>query len=342
MARRDARLLDHQTLEELRVRAIEAARRREGPEPVGAVFWLSRSTVFGWLAQYRAGGWEALKATPVPGRPPKTKGSQIERSYKAIAGKTPQQYRFEFALWTLDLVRWLIAEEFVIRLDKTSTWRPMKQMRLSAQRPLWRALERDANRVGQWNRDEYPKLQTLAKAESARIWFGGEARVRSDYHRGATWAPVGDTPVVKTTGARYRWNMISAVNGRGDMRFMLNEKTVTAGVFVEFLRRLRNNAHHPVFLFVGGRPTLHASTVRQLLEQHEDRIRLFPLPPYSPGLNPGEQIGREVKADGAGRMMVAGKDQRKKLLLISLRKLQRMPAMIQGFFKTPETIYAIS
>jgi len=226
MARRDARSLDHQSLEELRVRAVEAVQRGERPEVVGATFGLSRSTVFGWLAQYRAGGWGALKARPIPGRPPKIKDSQMETIYKTIAGKTPQQYRFEFALWTLDLVRWLIAEDFGIRLSKTSTWRLMKQMGLSAQRPLWRALEQDANRVEQWKRDEYPRIQALAKAEGARIWFGDEAGVGSDYHRGTTRAPVGDTPVVKTTGTRYRWNMISAVNGRGDMRFMLNEKTV--------------------------------------------------------------------------------------------------------------------
>jgi hypothetical protein len=35
--------------------------------------------------------------------------------------------------------------------------------------------------------------------------------VRSDYHAGTTWAPVGQTPVVRTTGARFSVNMISAV-----------------------------------------------------------------------------------------------------------------------------------
>jgi transposase len=108
------------------VRAVEAVKGGKRPEAVAATFELSRSTVFGWLAQYRAGGWNALEAKPIPGRPPKIKGSQIERICKTLAGRTPQQYRFEFALWTLDLVRWLIAEEFGIRLSKTSTWRLMK------------------------------------------------------------------------------------------------------------------------------------------------------------------------------------------------------------------------
>ena len=342
MARRDARALDHKTLEEMRIRAVEAVQRGQRAELVADAMGVSRSTVFGWMARYRAGGWDALKAKPVPGRPPKITGSQMEWIYRTIAGKTPLQYRFEFALWTLDLVRWLIGERFGIRLSKTSTWRLMKQMGLSAQRPLWRAMEQDADAVERWKREEWPKIQALAKAEKASIWFGDEAGVRSDYHRGTTWAPEGETPVVRSTGARYRWNMISAVNGRGDLRFMLTAKAVTAKVFVEFLRRLMTGAQRPVFLIVDGHPSHRSSVVRQFLRQHEGRIRLFYLPPNWPELNPDEQVWREVKAHGGGRKAVAGKQEMKQMLLRALRQLQRAPHKIRAFFCTPETAYAMA
>jgi transposase len=342
MARRDARALDHKTLEEMRIRAVEAVQRGQRVEAVAETMGLSRSTVFGWMALYRSGGWGSLKARPVPGRPPKITGSQIEWIYKTVAGKTPLQYRFEFALWTLDLVRWLIDERFGIGLSKTSTWRLMNQMGLSAQRPLWRASEQDVVAVERWKREEYPKIQALAKSEHASIWFGDEAGVRSDHHRGTTWSPVGETPVVATTGARYRWNMISAVSGRGDMRFMLTGKSITAAVFVEFLRRLIAGTSHPIFLIVDGHPTHRSSLVRQYLEKQEGRLRLFCLPPYSPELNPDEQVWREVKTHGAARKPIAGKNHLKRILLRSLRRLQRMPQTIRAFFQTPETAYAIA
>jgi len=342
MARRDARALDHKTLEEMRIRAVEAVQSGQRVEVVAETMGLSRSTVFGWMARYRAGGWEALKTKPVPGRPAKITVSQMEWIYRTIAGKTPQQYRFEFALWTLDLVRWLIGERFGIRLSKTSTWRLMKQMGLSAQRPLWRALEQDAEAVERWKREQYPRIQELAKAEKASIWFADKAGVRSDYHRGTTWAPVGQTPVVRTIGARYRWNMISAVSARGDMRFMLTAKSVTAKVFVEFLRRLITGAKQPVFLIVDGHPSHRSSLVRQFLRNNEGRIRLFYLPPYSPELNPDEQVWREVKSHGGGRKTVASKQELKQHLLRALRQLQRAPHKIRAFFQTPETAYAMA
>ena len=90
----------------------------------------------------------------------------------------------------------------------------------------------------------------------------------------------------RTTEARYRWNMISAVSARYDMRFMLTAKSVTARVFIEFLRRLITGATRPVYMIVDGHPSHRSSLVRQSLRNNEGRIHLFYLPPYSPELNP--------------------------------------------------------
>jgi hypothetical protein len=49
------------------------------------------------------------------------------------------------------------------------------------------------------------------------VYIADEAGLRSDYHGGTTWAPVGRTPIVRTTGARHSINTISAVTGKGAM-----------------------------------------------------------------------------------------------------------------------------
>ncbi|MGB9609341.1 MAG: hypothetical protein ACPL7M_00090, partial [Bryobacteraceae bacterium] len=59
--------------------------------------------------------------------------------------------------------------------------------------------------------------------------------------------------------------------------------------------------------------------------------------PYSPELNPDEQVWREVKAHGTGRKAVSGKQELKRQLLSALKKLQRMPEKIRAFFRGPET-----
>jgi transposase len=94
--------------------------------------------VYGWLAKYREGGRDALKARPVPGRPPKLSGEQMRRLYALIAGADPRQLEFEFALWTRDLVRTLIRREFRVSLSAVSVGRLLRTLGLSPQRPLWR------------------------------------------------------------------------------------------------------------------------------------------------------------------------------------------------------------
>ena len=98
MQENDARRLDHHTLESLRERAVRKVQEGESPEVVARVLGLNRSTVYGWLAQYRRGDWGALKAKPLFGRPPKLDGRSLRWIFDAVTQKTPLQMKFAFAL----------------------------------------------------------------------------------------------------------------------------------------------------------------------------------------------------------------------------------------------------
>jgi transposase len=103
----------------------------------------NRSTVFGWIAAYRKGGAEALRARPVPGRPPKLTPVQMRTLFTMIAGSNPAQYQLDFALWTRDLVRQVIATRFGIDLSVGSVGRILRGLGMSPQRPLHRATQQD-------------------------------------------------------------------------------------------------------------------------------------------------------------------------------------------------------
>jgi hypothetical protein len=101
--------------------------------------------------------------------------------------------------------------------------------------------------------EEYPVIKQLAGDLGAKIYRGDEASIRSDYHRGTTWAKKGETPTIKTTGVRFSVNMISAVCGTGEIRFMVVEKTCTAPVFIDFLKQRIHGQEQAVFLIGDGR-----------------------------------------------------------------------------------------
>ena len=141
MRKTDGRKLDHKTLEALRIRTVEQVQGGTSPEVLAKALGLRRSTVYGWLAMYRAGGWEALKAKPVTGWPKKITGTQMQWVYTTVVGSNPLQHRFEFALWTRQMIRLLLWEQFRLKLSLSSVGRLLAQLGLTCQRPLFRASE---------------------------------------------------------------------------------------------------------------------------------------------------------------------------------------------------------
>lgn len=338
--RSDARKLDHKTLEEMRTRAVEQVQEGESPEVVIRALGFSRSCIYSWLAMYRAGGWGALKARKLNGRPKKIGAAQMKWIYETITLKNPLQFRFEFALWTRQMIQVLLRDEFGLKLSLTSVGRLLRQLGLSCQRPLFRAVEQDPGRVRFWREREYPGIRALAQREGAQIFFGDEAGVRSDYHAGTTWGVKGKTPVVPRTGQRSSVNMISAVSARGELRFSLVQGRVNGPVFIAFLERLLHNAGQPIFLILDGHSIHRSRVVRDFVASTGGRLRLFFLPPYSPELNPDEQVWNYVKNHGVGRAALLGAKQLKHYVASRLRSLQRLPWTVRMFFLAPSTQYA--
>lgn len=340
MKRRDARTLDHKTLEEIRIRAVERVQDGESPELVIRTLGFSRSCIYTWLALYRAGGWGALKAKALQGRPMKITPGQMRWLYRTVTGKSPLQYRFEFALWTREMIRILLREEFQLRLSVTSVGRLLKQLGLTCQRPLFRATEQNPEQLRRWREQEYPSIRQQAQQEGAAIYFGDEAGVRSDYHAGTTWGIKGQTPIVPRTGQRSAVNMISAVSARGHLRFMVTKGRVNGPVFVKFLERLMHKASRPVFLILDGSSIHRSQPVREYVATLKGRLRLFFLPSYSPELNPDEQVWNYVKHHGVGKTGLRDRNELKTFVLARLRSLQKLPWTIRMFFLTPHTQYA--
>ncbi len=335
----DARSYSHQTLEEIRIDAVRRVKAGESPEFVAAGLGINRRTIYRWIAAYHYSGEEGLKAKAITGAPPKLNVKQLAKLSRIIREKSPLQLKFEYALWTLSMIRELIREQFNVKLSEVSVGRLMKRLGFSPQRPLYRAWQQDKALVEAWREQEYPKIAARAKQEGALIFFADESGIRSDYHAGTTWAPVGKTPVVKATGARFSLNMLSAVNALGHFRFMTVEGRVNATVFREFLKRLIMGMDRKVFLIVDGHPTHKAKLVRDFVASNAERIELFFLPPYSPELNPDELTWAHVKTKIA-KATVQTKADLKAAIKYVMRCLQRTPQIVASFFLAPTCAYA--
>jgi transposase len=341
MKKHDGRKLSPKTLEEIRIRAIERVQAGESPEKVIKTLGFARACIYNWLARYRNGGLNGLKTGRRTGRPRKLIGAQIAWIYKTVVDGDPLQMKFPFALWTRPMIVMAIKSKFGIKLSETSVGRLLRQLGLSCQKPLFRAYQQSPEAVAEWKQKVYPEIQKRAKSLGAAIYFYDESGIRSDFHSGTTWAPVGQTPIVRVTGARFSLNMMSAISPRGEMRFMVFKESISADQICDFLKRLMHNATKPIFLIWDGHPTHKSKKVKECVDSFDGRLEVFTLPSYSPELNPVEQVWNNVKNHGIGRKKVFGPDQLKALVIGQLRRLQKLSSIVKSFFRHPDCTYTL-
>ncbi len=79
-----------------------------------------------------------MKAKPVPGRQPKLDGKKLAWLYKTIASKNPLQLKFQFALWTREMISELIWKRWRIKLSLASVGRLLAQLGISCRVDDWR------------------------------------------------------------------------------------------------------------------------------------------------------------------------------------------------------------
>jgi len=322
-----------------RTTAVDAVRTGETPSKVARALQVPLRTLFLWLALYRTGGYDALREKKRSGRPRKVSPEAMQWLYDAITLGDPRQHQFSFCLWTLGIIRTMLKREKGIDLSKSGVCRLLGHLGLSPQTPIYRSYRQDPQKLKDYLDERFPKLREQARRMGAVIFFVDEASVRADAHRGTTWAPIGEAPIVKDSGQRFGINMISAVSPRGDMRFQVFEGSMNGPRFVEFLKKLRADVGCPIIVIADNAKYHKGDAVREYVKTCEGAFGIEYLPPYAPELNPDEQVWNNAKAR-LGKLYVATKDDLRVAMRRIMRSLQNSKNLIRSFFQLENTKYA--
>jgi len=326
---------------EKRRAVVEAVQRGESVPVVARVFGVAVRSVFDWLAWYRRGGWNGLQEGGRSGRPPKVSGRVLRWLYRAVTLGSPQQYQFEFCLWTLAIIRQMLRREQGIELSKSAVSRLLGQMGLSPQRPLYKSYKQRPQEMRRFLEKTFPGLRAQARRTGAAIFFVDEAAVRSDAHRGTTWGKIGQTPVVPDSGDRFSLRLISAVSPRGDMKFASFVGSMTGEKFVDFLKKLRQDVGGPLIVIADNAAYHRSPPVREYVEQSQGELVVEHLPRYSPELNPDEQVWNQAKLR-LGKLCLTTRQEMKRAVTNIMRSIQRRVELVKSFFQLADTRYAAS
>jgi transposase len=321
-----------------RMNAIRLLQQGYTRAEVANILDVAESSVYEWQSKFRQGGLAALSTKIASGRKRILTDKQLLQLYRWLCGN-PRQVQFDFGLWTRKIAGELIRREFGINYTQQNVGKILKMLGFSPQRPVYQALERDPEKRRIWTEETFPAIKKRAEKEGANIYFADEAAARTDHHAGTTWAPVGQTPVVEHIGKRERIGMISAISTRGEMHWMVHTESMNSALFTAYLDYLIHDIEGKIFL-IADRARYHTSKeTAAWLKEHEDRIEMFFLPPYSPDLNPDEWVWKNVKHDSIYRVIPQHPDHLFEIAGQALRALWKVPEKIRAFFADPNLAY---
>ena len=216
----------------------------------------------------------------------------------------------------------------------------LARMKVTPQKPLRRAYERNEADVLEWKEKTYPKVLKMAKKQGAEIFFLDEAGVKSDPNLGKTWGIRGETPIVKTSGQRQHINAISAVSPSGKFWFALYECKFNAEFFIAFLKNFMKYRRKPLILILDGHPSHGAKSVAKFIKSTKGKLQVIFLPPYAPDLNPDEFVWKHLKSNGVRKLPLYQNESLKLRVERDLLKIANNRETIKSFFKAPSVAYS--
>src|SRR3954454_20140252 len=236
------------------VAMVRAGKTRiEAAKTVG----VNRRFVGQWVKAAEQSGEAVLAGRRRGRRPGEQKALTIEQEDRLrgmIARGCPDQFGLSFALWTRQAVRALIARESGVWLTLPVVGRYLRAWGFTAQRPARRATERQEGAVRTWLESTYPAIARKAKAQGCEIQWADETGLSSRANYGRSFAPRGQTPVIRRPAKRFSQSMISSLTNQGKLRFMIYEGALNTTIFLNFLRRLIREAARKLFVIVDNPP----------------------------------------------------------------------------------------
>ena len=110
---------------------------------------------------------------------------------------------------------------------------------------------------------------------------------------------------------------------------------------ITFLRNLIRTSEHKIFLILDNLRVHHGKIVAEWVSRHQDKIKLFFLPPYAPESNPDEYLNHALKLSvHSGDLPENRSDIRHKTNSF-MSTLQRNSDKVEAFFCHPHISYTL-
>ena len=260
-------------------------------EEIAALCGCSVKRVFDWLRLTRTGGLEALLKRDKPG--PRSGDLRLLKDKPHVKEQVEKGLREGRWKSAPQLSRWLKAQHEVEIKDNTA-WSWLKKLGGVLRVPRPQHPGRDDEALAQFKETLSQRLESLALPLGTRVkvWVMDEARFGLHTEVRRVWINKGVRPVVERQ-TKYEWDYLygSLEVTEGAAHF-LHLPTVNLECDALYLEHLATTDPEAVHVIIRDQAGFH---LRDGDERLPGRVRIVPLPPYCPELNPCEQLWDVLK-----------------------------------------------
>jgi transposase len=148
-----------------------------------------------------------------------------------------------------------------------------------------------------------------------------------------TWAPAGETPVLRCKLTRDHLSVISAISPEGKLYLTMQEPAFDSDGVAAFLKLLLKEIDGKLLIIWDGAPIHRSQIIQQFLtDGAAARIWLTRLPAYAPDLNPDEGIWHYLKHVELKNTCCADLPDLRQKLTAATDSLSHKPEIIQACF----------
>ena len=148
-----------------------------------------------------------------------------------------------------------------------------------------------------------------------------------------TYAPCGQTPILRVHKTRDHLSAMSAITPQGRLFTWVSAKALHASESVRFLEHVHRQLERKLLVIWDGSPIHRAKLLKAFLADGAAKyIHLEPLPAYAPDLNPDEGVWKHLKYVDLRNVCCANLPYLNQQLDLAIVRLRRRPQLIQTFF----------
>jgi transposase len=314
------------------LRALRLKQQGWHQRDIASALGVAEETVSRWIGRARRGGANALRARPSPGRPPKLSADQ-KRLIPELLWHGPEAYGFRGQVWTCARIAEVISEEFSVRYHKGHVSRLLAELCWTPQLPIRRAIQRNERAIARWRTEVWPGLLKEARKQRRTLVFEDESGFYLLPGLVRTYAPEGQTPVIREKQTRDHLSVMGGMTAEGKVYTLVRQEALTGLHVIEFLVHLQRVAGPRLLVVWDGSPIHRRAAVSEFVAGTRGKVRAEALPGYAPDLNPWDEGGwNHLKYVEMRNPVCRDLEELHEQFHLAVHRLRQKPHLVHSFF----------